>query len=343
MAAPRLIATYALRADARTAAARAGALALEQSVELPLAAVRDPRVRDEVVAQVLSVTPRSDGRHDVRLALAHETFGRDAGQLLNMLFGNSSLHDDVELHDVELSREASCGVSAGRRFGIAGVARAATGAAGRPLTCAALKPLGQPPAALAALAGTLARGGIDVIKDDHGLADQAERAVLRARPPRSRSPSYAANRATGGRTVYAPSVTGDLDAMHAQLFIARQRAGRRCDPRRADGERRLVAGARLRRDCRRADPRASVAGQAPRGSRRRCCSASCSGCSAPMRRSSRMRAAASDTRLRPATPSCARFVIRGRGSRPRCRCPRAACASRASPRCARRSATTRCC
>jgi ribulose-bisphosphate carboxylase large chain len=218
MAAARLIATYALRADARAVDERAKALALEQSVELPLAAVRDARVRAEVVAEVVSIAPRDDGRHDARIALAAETVGRDAGQLLNMLFGNSSLHDDVELVDVELP-PALVAAFGGPRFGIAGW-RAATGAAGRPLTCAALKPLGLPPEALAALAGTLARAGIDVIKDDHGLADQAA-APFRARVAAVQKAVDAANRATGGRTVYAPSLTGDLDAMHAQAFAAR--------------------------------------------------------------------------------------------------------------------------
>ena len=71
MSPPRLIATYAVRADAAGIAARAEALALEQSVEVPLAAVRDARVRAEVVARVESVARRDDGRHDVRIALAY--------------------------------------------------------------------------------------------------------------------------------------------------------------------------------------------------------------------------------------------------------------------------------
>jgi ribulose-bisphosphate carboxylase large chain len=219
MAAPRLIATYALRADFASADARAAALALEQSVELPLGAVHDARVRDEIVARVESIAPRGDGRFDVRIALALSTVGRDAGQLLNMLFGNSSLHDDVELVDVELPPELASAFG-GPRFGIEGW-REATGATGRPLTCSALKPLGLGPEALAALAGALARGGIDVVKDDHGLADQAS-APFRARVAAVQRAIAAANRATGGRTIYAPSVTGDLDAMHAQARFARE-------------------------------------------------------------------------------------------------------------------------
>ena len=129
----RLTVTYAVRADRASIAERAEALALEQSVEVPIAAVRDARVRDEVVARVASIAPRDDGRHDVRIAMAVETTGHEPGQLLNMLFGNSSLHDDVELCDVELPRDFAAAFG-GPRFGIAGW-RAAVGAAGRPLTC----------------------------------------------------------------------------------------------------------------------------------------------------------------------------------------------------------------
>ncbi len=218
MSETRLHATYAVRADADAIAARAEALALEQSVELPRTAVRDARVRDEVVARVEAIAPRGDGRHDVRLALALETVGGDPGQLLNVLFGNSSLQGDVELVDVELPR-AAAEAFGGPRFGIEGWRRAA-GVEGRPLTCTALKPVGLSPEALASLAGRFARGGIDVVKDDHGLADQASapfadrvHAVARA--------IDAANRATGGRTLYAPSLSGSLDAVRAQARIAR--------------------------------------------------------------------------------------------------------------------------
>lgn len=214
----RLTATYAVRAERASIAARAEALALEQSVEVPLAAVRDARVRDEVVARVESIAPRDDDRHDVRIAMAIETTGHEPGQLLNMLFGNSSLHDDVELCDVELPRSFAAGFG-GPRFGIAGW-RDAVGAAGRPLTCSALKPLGLSVDSLASLAGTLARAGIDVIKDDHGLADQ-QSAPFAARVAAVQRAIDAANRDTGGRTIYAPSLTGSLDAMRLQMKAAR--------------------------------------------------------------------------------------------------------------------------
>lgn len=214
----RIVAVYAFRGAAGAVEARAEAIALEQSVELPRAAVSDPRVRDEVVGRVESIAPMPDGRHALRIALARETTGDEAGQLLNILFGNTSLHDDVELVDVELGTAAAAAYG-GPRFGIDGW-RAATGAGGRALTCSALKPLGLPAEALAAIAGTYARAGIDVVKDDHGLADQAAAPFAR-RVAAVQAAIESANRAGGGRTIYAPSLTGSLDALRRQLAIAR--------------------------------------------------------------------------------------------------------------------------
>ena len=45
--------------------------------------------------------------------------------------------------------------------------------AGRPLLATALKPMGLRPSQLAELCGTFARAGLDMVKDDHGLADHA--------------------------------------------------------------------------------------------------------------------------------------------------------------------------
>jgi ribulose-bisphosphate carboxylase large chain len=214
----RFAAVYRVRASAGTIEARAGAIALEQSVELPLAAVRDARVRDEVVGRVDGIVPAGDGAFDVTIALATETTGGEAGQLINMLFGNASLLDDVALVDVRFPAGFARGFG-GPRHGIAGL-RARCGALARPLTCSALKPQGLSPEDLAALAGSLARAGIDVIKDDHGLADQAS-APFEARVRAVQRAVAAANRARGATTLYAPNLTGDYATMQRRAAFAR--------------------------------------------------------------------------------------------------------------------------
>jgi ribulose-bisphosphate carboxylase large chain len=220
-----ITATYRLHVPAAHAAQRAHVLALEQSIEMPLEAVTDPRVRDQVVARVLNVqtTQANEGELTVaRIALAAETVGTaDAGQLLNMLFGNCSLQSDVELCDLELPPQYAQAFG-GPQHGIEGLRRLC-GAHGRPLTCTALKPIGSTPEQLAALAATFAEGGIDLIKDDHGWADQAS-AGFKARV----AACQRVLRADGGsrRTLYAPSVSGSALKMYDQVSYARDQGVR---------------------------------------------------------------------------------------------------------------------
>src|SRR5258708_6251115 len=98
----RLQATYLVRCDAQAIEERARAIAVEQSVEMPLTAIADDFVRSQIVGRVEGISERQDRLFEIRISLAAETVGRDPGQLLNMLFGNTSLHEDVELADVAL-------------------------------------------------------------------------------------------------------------------------------------------------------------------------------------------------------------------------------------------------
>ena len=209
---PRLQVTYHIRCDARSIEPRARAIALEQSVEMPLAAIDDEFVRSEIVGRVEAIAETENELFEVRISLAAATVGHDPGQLLNMLFGNSSLHEDVTLRDVEIPGELA-GAFGGPGHGLAGL-RQRVGAPARALTCSALKPQGLPPADLADLARRFAQGGIDYIKDDHGLADQAYSPFVARLEAIARA-------LAGGAARYVPSLSGDLDRMRRQVAAAR--------------------------------------------------------------------------------------------------------------------------
>lgn len=224
----RILAHYDVAAPAAEIEARAAALALEQSIEMPLDAVTSDRIRREVVASVERIEP-IDGSggpqlHRVVLGLAPATMVRadgtaEVGQLVNMAFGNCSLQDDVTLVDVELP----AGLLAawpGPRFGLDGLRERVGATAGerRALTMTALKPQGLPPAELAALAATFARAGLDIVKDDHGIADQGA-APFAARVAACQRAISEANAATGGHTVYAPSLSGGPRQLAEQARI----------------------------------------------------------------------------------------------------------------------------
>jgi ribulose-bisphosphate carboxylase large chain len=214
----RILATYRITANESESRARAEALASEQSVEMPVAAIADRRILDEVVATVEEVRPGT-GAVEVVLGIAPATTGNEASQLVNMLFGNCSLQPEVELTDVCFPKGYEKSFP-GPRFGIDGI-RKLLGAPARALTCTALKPQGSTPEVLAALARTFALAGIDVIKDDHGIANQAA-APFAARVPAVQRAVNEVNRQTGRRTLYAPTFSGGPRALAEQARIAKE-------------------------------------------------------------------------------------------------------------------------
>src|SRR5262245_19635995 len=180
---------------------------------MPVDAIDDPTVIAEIVGRVLDVSDIANGTFAVHIALSAASVGEDAGQLINMLFGNTSIHDDVVLADAELPPALVAGFG-GPRHGLAELRRR-VGAPRRALTCSALKPQGLGAAKLAELALRFAQGGIDYIKDDHGLADQ-DYSPFVARV----EAIAAALRAHSTETRYVPSLSGDLDSMRTQIAVA---------------------------------------------------------------------------------------------------------------------------
>lgn len=214
----RFTVTYHVRADAASIEARALAIAVEQSVEMPLAAIDDPVVLSDIVGTVEDITDQGGGRFVVRVGLALDTVGRDSGQLLNMAFGNTSLHDDVTLADIDIPAELLAAFG-GPNQGIAAL-RHRLDARGRALTGSALKPQGLDPARLGLLAEQFAQGGIDFVKDDHGLANQ-DYSTFAHRVRACTEGIRRGVRATGHPTRYVPSLSGDLDQMRTQATLAR--------------------------------------------------------------------------------------------------------------------------
>jgi len=216
----RLRVTYHLACPSRLAAATARDIAFEQTVELAEDAV-SPEIAARVAGRVESVDSLGRGRSRAVISFDPIAVCGDLPQLLNLLFGNISLKPGILIAGLEWPDELLAALR-GPRLGIAGL-RELTGARGRALLCTPLKPLGLSAAGLAALAYGFARAGIDIIKDDHSLADQTT-APFRERVARCQEAVARANGETGGHALYFPNVTSGPPEMLERADAAR-RAG----------------------------------------------------------------------------------------------------------------------
>lgn len=177
---------------------------LEQSAELPRS-VLAREIIDGVVGRPVNREQLAHDRYEVTIEWPLANIGNDIAQFLNLLYGNISLQPGIRIIQVDwLSLTDLFG---GPKFGIEGI-RNQYEIHRRPLSATALKPLGSSPEKLADLAQQFASGGIDIIKDDHGLTDQ-KYAPFEDRLKSCINRIDRVSQATGQKTYYFPNITAE--------------------------------------------------------------------------------------------------------------------------------------
>ena len=209
---------YRLTGNAAEAERKAQDICLEQTVELPADLVLDGAIRDGVVGRIETLRVLDTDRFEAVISYAVETAGCELPQLLNVIFGNISIKPGILVERIDLPA-CLLGIFRGPRFGKAGI-RSALGVPRRPLLCTALKPMGLSAPQLAELAYQFALGGIDRIKDDHGLANQSF-APYRERVHLCAEAVARANRETGRACIYMANVTASADQIVARARCAK--------------------------------------------------------------------------------------------------------------------------
>lgn len=183
-------------------------IAVEQTVEAP-EELLDARIEQEIVGDVVSIETLPDGRHAVRIDYAAELASGQLPQLLNLVYGNISLFESVQLVDLDLPA-ALLARFRGPNVGGPGL-RKLLGVYDRPLLSTALKPRGRSEEELAAMAGEFALGGGDLVKDDHNLVDDYE--GFRRRIALGRDAVARANDKTGRNCLYVPNLCGPVEQL----------------------------------------------------------------------------------------------------------------------------------
>lgn len=211
--------TYRVEADASEIGQRAYEIALEQTVELPDEVVTDPYVREHIIGDVLDVAPQQSGIYHVRIGYNPLCAANELTQFLNLIFGNSSIKTGLKVIDLVLPNDVLSHYR-GPRFGQAGL-REIFDVPDKPMLCTALKPMGKSSDELAELAYQFALGGVDMIKDDHGLSNQSS-APYEERVEKCVAAVERANQETGGRSVYVPNVTAGFNQIENRVRFAKQ-------------------------------------------------------------------------------------------------------------------------
>jgi Ribulose 1,5-bisphosphate carboxylase, large subunit len=211
---------YKILGNETAALGMARDICIEQTIEFPEECVPEGAIRDSIFGRIERMEKDDTSESFlVEISYAVEICASEFTQLLNVIFGNISIKPGIRVEKIQLS-PSLFRFFRGPRFGIEGL-RQLLQADRRPLLFTALKPLGLSAAELARLAYQFAIGGIDIIKDDHGLSDQtfapfAERVKLCAEAVQK------ANRETGRRTIYVPNVTAPAHSLPERARMAKE-------------------------------------------------------------------------------------------------------------------------
>ena len=219
----RFSVVYRLFGSEQDALAKANDICIEQTVEFPSAEVPEGVIRDYIFGRIESFERLDQESFKAVISYAVEITAGELTQFLNVVFGNSSIKPGIRVEFLELP-ESLLRFFKGPRFGREGI-RNLLNSPVRPLLSTALKPMGLSSRELAELAYQFVLGGIDIVKDDHGLSNQncspfEERVGLCAEAVMQ------ASKETGRPAIYVANITAsNFEVMKRAKFSKNAGAG----------------------------------------------------------------------------------------------------------------------
>jgi len=215
----RFIVTYILSGEKADAQAAAEDICIEQTVEFPPELIKDTFIRENIFGRIESFSEIEEKKFCADISFAFESSASELTQLFNVMFGNISLKPGIRISDIVLPQHFAVQFK-GPRFGIEGI-RNMLDVYDRPLISSAIKPMGMSTAEFADLAARFALGGMDIIKDDHGLSNQ-KFSPFKERVKACCNAVNEANVKTGGRTLYFPNITAPFDEIIDRAYYAKE-------------------------------------------------------------------------------------------------------------------------
>lgn len=195
------------------------AIIVEDTVEFPYELLPDGEIKDQIVGKIEELTEVSENHFKLVVSYAIEITAFTIAQFLNVVLGNISLMPNIKVERFTLPTSLAAKFS-GPRFGREGI-RKLFDVPTRPLLCTALKPMGLTYKELAEMGYQVAKGGIDIIKDDHGISNQPF-SHFKDRVQATQEAIEKANSETGSRSIYLPNITGRADELLENAYFAKK-------------------------------------------------------------------------------------------------------------------------
>ena len=219
----RFSVTYRIFGSEKDARAKAEDICIEQTVEFPADEVPKGIIKDQVFGRIELFERLDKDSFKVIISYAVEIAAGELTQLLNVIFGNSSIKPGIRVEYLDLPEPLLKNFK-GPRFGRSGL-RKLLNKPHRPLLSTAIKPMGLSCGELADLAYQFAVGGMDLIKDDHGLTNQCC-SPFEERVKRCAEAVQRARRETGRPSLYIANITAPhSDVMKRARFAKKAGAG----------------------------------------------------------------------------------------------------------------------
>ncbi len=210
---------YRIFGNESEARAKAEDICIEQTVEFPAHEVPEGVIRDHVFGRIELFERFDNDSFRAIVSYAVEIAAGELTQLLNVIFGNSSIKPGIRVEHLDLP-ETLLRNFKGSRFGRDGL-RKLLNVPKRPLLSTAIKPMGLSCTELADLAYRFALGGMDMIKDDHGLTDQ-RCSPFAERVKRCADAVQRAGRESGSPPIYIANVTAPNNEVLKRARIAKE-------------------------------------------------------------------------------------------------------------------------
>jgi len=214
----RFSVVYSLFGDEDFSKEKIKEIIVEQTIEYPAEMVTSGFINDFIIGHVEDFKKCDDDHYKAEISYVIEESGYTLPQLLNVIYGNFSLKPGVKVEKINLPLTLLKHFK-GPRFGREGI-RKLIGAEKRPLLSSAIKPMGLSLEDLSKMAYEYAYGGIDIIKDDHGLSDLPF-CPFKERVPRFADAIQKANQETGSNSLYFPCISTKFEKIKEYAMIAK--------------------------------------------------------------------------------------------------------------------------